>query len=159
MYWFNPYFLPCLNYHAKREKKNISWKPNWQVIIEFFLLLNQFSIIIAFNSQFWEWEWTPKCFDLLLIKIAERFEKKIDLNTKNNIFGERMSNFRILEKNIFKRGMNGLTKCWLILHFEKHQFFIKSIPQQVMFLVFSFLHFLCKSIHSPFSGIHQNSMF
>ena len=26
MYWFNPYFLPCVNYHAKREKKEYKLK-------------------------------------------------------------------------------------------------------------------------------------
>ena len=44
--------------------------------------------------------------------IAEWFKKKFDLdNTKHNVLVKRMSNFRILEKNIFKRGTNGLTKC------------------------------------------------
>ena len=39
------------------------------------------------------------------------WEKKFDLGTKNNVLVEKISNFRILEKNIFKRGINGLTKC------------------------------------------------
>ena len=38
-------------------------------------------------------------------------EKEIDLGTKNNVLVERISSYRILEKNVFKRGINRLTKC------------------------------------------------
>ena len=150
MYRFNSYFLPCLNYLASRGKNTSELKTK---LTKYDLV---FSIVLTIHNH--------KSIQLSILKVRMNnsmlwyrllngWKKKFDLGSKNNVLVEWMSNSGILKKNIFKRGINGLTKCWLILHFEKHQFFIKSIPQQVMFLVFLFLHFLCKSIQSFFSDI------
>ena len=139
MYWFNPYFA-MLKLSCQKKKKGYKFKTkltnnNWVFsIVKPILNHNSIKLSILRVRMNAKMLWLTPDIDCWMVW------KKKSIWIPKTIF---LLNFRILEKNIFIRGMDGLTKCWLILHFEKYQFFIKSISKQVMFLVFWFLHFLC----------------
>ena len=54
----------------------------------------------------------------------------------------------IIEKTLYWMGNYRSAKKSWILHFETNHLFLSQFPQLVIFLVFWFFHFLCKSVIS-----------
>ena len=54
----------------------------------------------------------------------------------------------IIEKTLYWTGNYRSAKKSWILHFETNHLFLSQFPQLVIFLVFWFFHFLCKSVIS-----------
>ena len=110
-------FFAMLKLSCQKRKKEYKLKTkltnnNWVFsIVKPILNHNSIQLSILRVRMNTRMLWLTPDIDCWMVK------KKSDLGTKNNVLVERISNYRILEKDIFKRGINGLTKCWVILHF------------------------------------------
>ena len=140
---------------CKDERETSLWQSNFS-----------FSSIYA-NSNTQSPKYMSNSCLILPVNAHEYFRSVMPRNWCRNLIFRRVYYFLIkilyhcgiLVKNILKTGMNVFTKWGRILHFQKHHVLRNWILQLVMFFVFWFMHFLCKSIHSRFYGMYQISLY